>query len=441
MGLFSRNENIGLGSYTIEADTSYTYPTGFGRTLAEAAQNDLAIFKGLIARDFEESAMIQEGYGGFSMEVITEGVGDIFSKIIALLKAFIAKIKGIVTSFIAKFNSVAMKDSKQYYEKYKKLVMNAKFEGCKVKFSMPKKKTGDFDGEVELDAAVAKLFGRAKEAGIEFDFAGTAATQQANNYSFDDKKVEKFNTDAEDHGFEEKFLSDMTDGMSNADFETYEKDFHELLFEDEDTLEGSSSEFSTMMSIIQNTLMNNKYVSDVEKKIRKLESEVKKIVSGFEKMRDQVLKGISSKDGATVTTKYAFKGTNDNFSDDFSFDVKGSSSDDKDQFFENDGEKKNGEIKVKQNGKFTPERRQNILKLANCQYQLTTYWQTAVLKINQAYLTEIKFHVKQCRSAYAALVSWASQPKNKIVADNSSALLTIAQEAAEYEFDSDFELA
>jgi hypothetical protein len=229
--------------------------------------------------------------------------------------------------------------------------------------------------------------------------------------------------------------------MSNADFETYEKDFHELLFEDEDTLEGSSSEFSTMMSIIQNTLMNNKYVSDVEKKIRKLESEVKKIVSGFEKMRDQVLKGISSKDGATVTTKYAFKGTNDNFSDDFSFDVKGSSSDDKDQFFENDGEKKNGEIKVKQNGKFTPERRQNILKLANCQYQLTTYWQTAVLKINQAYLTEIKFHVKQCRSAYAALVSWASQPKNKIVADNSSALLTIAQEAAEYEFDSDFELA
>jgi hypothetical protein len=83
----------------------------------------------------------------------------------------------------------------------------------------------------------------------------------------------------------------------------------------------------------------------------------------------------------------------------------------------------------------------SVLKTANAYHKLAQVFESSTVKVHTAFLNELKFTTKQARTVYAAMAAHASRYKNKVVADNSAALLYVAQEAAGYEFDSDFELA
>lgn len=401
MGLFSNIENTSLGTnYDVPADESYTYPNGFARIMSEAAQNDLNLFSALIARDFEEAAMIQEGYGGFSEEVITEGVTDIFKKIKEMFLKLLAKIKGIFKSFMAKFDSVFMKDSKDYYEKYKKYVNAAgiNWSDFKCKVQMPKKRVSDFTLPITE-----------KDWNDMIDNIGETVA------NFNKKAVEVLKED-------DKALINLLNltGTKISEASDFDKEFHELYFDDEETID----EHQKLKDMVEPILYGGeKYHKTIKKDLDMFDRAVKKIVNHMDKIADDARK-------KTPTSKFDGMKAGSNVAD---VDVKISNIDGSDVAYTH--RKTKDIVKVKDID--------NYLPFANAVSDLAHIYQNAATKIHVAFLNEVKFEAKQARSIYAALVAYALKGKNKTGSANEGveSLIVVAKEAAEYEFDSDFELA
>jgi hypothetical protein len=426
MGLFSKNDYIGLGSnYEVAADESYTYPTGSGRILAEAAQNDLNMFSALIARDFEEAAYIQEGYGGFSVEVITEGVTGIFSKIKELFLKLLAKIKGLFKSFMAKFDAVVIKDNKKYFDKYKSVVNsgNVKWDGFKCKYQKPKTDIGNFVIK-ENDA-------------VDVYNNTTFSEDSTDKIEYSEKLYEKV---FEDDAAHIAFVNALT-GLKITELADFEKEFHESLFEDEDELDDTSA--ATAKSSIESIMIaGDNYGKTVTKNLDNFDKAIKKLVRITEDQAKAIEKvyptgkeyEFEKSDNASnykITTKVGTRTDSD-------FDLSDSTNDVKNVKFAK-YDNKSGKRTI--NKEKTSAGVGETLKVANAYHKLAEVFQVSATKVHTAYLNELKFVTKQARTVYAAMVAHASRYKNKVVADNSSALLYVAQEAAGYEFDSDFELA
>jgi hypothetical protein len=423
MGLFSKNDYIGLGSnYEVAADESYTYPTGSGRILAEAAQNDLNMFSALIARDFEEAAYIQEGYGGFSVEVITEGVTGIFGKIKELFLKLLAKIKGLFKSFMAKFDAVVIKDNKKYFDKYKSVVNsgNVKWDGFKCKYQKPKKDVG---GLTIAEGAAVDVYNNTKFG--------------SNKLGYDESTYEKV---FEDDAAHIAFVNALT-GLKITELADFEKEFHESLFEDEEELDDTSA--ATAKSSIESIMIaGDKYGKTVTKNLDDFDKAIKKLVRITEDQAKAIEKiyptGIDYEKGKeSEKSNYKITSTIGGRGDNTEFDT---SSDDN-----SINNNRLASYKGTEDGSKNKEKTATAvgysLKVANAYHKLAEVFQVSATKVHTAYLNELKFTTKQARTVYAAMVAHASRYKNKVVADNSSALLYVAQEAAGYEFDSDFELA
>ena len=404
MGLFSRNENTNLGTnYDVPADESYTYPTGFGRILSESAQNDLNLFSALIARDFEEAALIQEGYGGFSEEVITEGVGDIFKKIKEIFLKLLAKIKGIFKSFLAKFDSVVIKDNRKYFEKYKPVVNGAgiNWSNFECKFQKPK------------DSGIQ---------GYNLDLGYHAWNQMqlklGTPETFESKKIDDL---TEDDAAYIEFLNKT--GTSISEASDFDKEFHEMFYEDEEM----SDDYNAMKRYAEPILYaGDKYAQDLKKNLENLDSGVRKILKQIDKEPEASL-------------KYTPKTVLDKETDDNKTITK------VDRNVRNNSDLKNPEFTTNGTnvtvGKLKGDTEGKYLQFANAESTLAQIFERAVTKVHSAVLTEIKFETKQARSIYAAMVAYALKGKNKVANESADSLPIIAQEAAEYEFESDFELA
>ena len=403
MGLFSRNENTNLGTnYDVPADESYTYPNGFSRIMSEAAQNDLNLFSALIARDFEEAALIQEGYGGFSEEVITEGVADIFKKIKEIFIKLLAKIKGIFKSFMAKFDSVVMKDSKAFYEKYKKDVNAAgiNWSNFECKVQMPK------NGGISTFTIPLGLN----------DWNDLVDAIGGDGKNFDSKKLEDLKDD-------DKALIELLNktGTSLSEASDFDKEFHEYYFDDEET----GDDAQKLKNMVEPILYGGKdYHKTIKRNLDDFDKAVTKIVNHMDKIADDALKN-------SPASKLTGKGTDKAYS----ANAKISSISGKDVSFTN---YKKDDVKVSQLRNDTDGKN---LAFANGLTDLANIFQNASTKIHTAFLNEVKFEAKQARSIYAAMVAYALKGKNRTANESADYLPTIAQEAAEYEFDSDFELA
>ena len=120
MGIFSTNRYNSVGSnVVIEAAEGYHGEIGAAIAMLEGYQNDMALFNGIIATDFQEACLVQEGASAEEVYILQEGaLKGAWEKLKEFFKKLGEKIKGIFHAFIAKMESHFMKDSKKFYDKY-----------------------------------------------------------------------------------------------------------------------------------------------------------------------------------------------------------------------------------------------------------------------------------------------------------------------------------
>ena len=216
MGIFSTNRYGSVGSnVVIEAAEGYHGEIGAAIAMLEGYQNDMALFNGIIATDFQEACLIQEGASAEEVYILQEGaLKGAWEKLKEFFKKLGEKIKGIFHAFIAKMESVFMKDSKKFYDKYaqeirlkdiKDLYVPCRDlkEGITENNIVPKFKNYDFIIFAEKDKAINKLseFDEDKEFsgavalyidGLTNNVTKSTFKEDFYNYTFKEKNDVKF---------------------------------------------------------------------------------------------------------------------------------------------------------------------------------------------------------------------------------------------------------
>ena len=151
--MFFTENSTSLAS-NIPAAVGYSDGCGAVRALIEAEQNRHNIVEAMMKMDFQEIQMRKSAnFNEAAITTLHEGaLGDIWAKIVAVLKSIVAKLKAIFDSFIAKISSLWAKD-KDYVKKYKKVVMYEPSRYDKMPVKWRKTKSGtNWDYKFELTA-------------------------------------------------------------------------------------------------------------------------------------------------------------------------------------------------------------------------------------------------------------------------------------------------
>lgn len=380
MGLYSGNRINSIGEQEIVAAEGYFGPIGAHIALIESAENDMAIFNAAIQADFTEAAMVFEGASESDLQVYREGViMDSFEKLKEFFRNLIKKIEGIFKAVIAKFESIFVKDNRDLYKKYASK-LSGDFKNFKCKYAKPK--SGGIPEFKVADIPDYEMTGTLKDL-----------TSKKEDFESDDRKIEIW-----------KRL-----GLDISEAKNFKKEFHEHCFEDDEVVDGwNSGEVASAIAPL-------KEKSDIERlknQNKKLKEAIAKIIKDIDKS-SKAVNAASSKGTASSTT--------------LKNKVDFSTSADKERSID----ATYGANDVKEV--------QAWLGLAHLQAVAD---QAAFITACSATISETKFLYSQARRVMAAAISYASIPSKK---KNEGALdpdyVNAIQEAAEYEFDVEFDSA
>lgn len=379
MGIFSKN-TTSLGYYdssTVVAKEGYDCVSGASMIMVESAINEEKMFNYLIARDFKEAVELKNGGSvNESVEVLTEGVGDILAKLKAMVLKVWEKVKGLFKSFLNKFDSVVMRDTKELYKKHKtEWLNNASNKLKKYKWSKP---NYQFDSGNHADI-------------IEKSFGDTITSIE---------KIENFDNESD---LKEDYLDNVLTSLlklynssaSTTDAKSFAKDFKETLFEDEETFtnETVSSEIRTE---IDKVLVKNKLVSDVKKAASEDDKVFKRILKEIDSARTSMVKKANEKHGLAIVH---------------------TAKDDEDTTRALHG---SSEIMAK--------------KINLLQFYVSKA-QQAINMNNSAYLNAVKFHIAQCRRVFGQVISSRKSNNEATLLDaiGESAEYEVMSSFADYE--------
>lgn len=211
------NEISGVGpSVHVEADMSYSGAVGCQLMIAEGFQNDFALFKQVVASDVKESKLLRESAGEDEVAALQEGALDgYWERIKAFIKKIIAKMKGILTGFVAKLEAWMGKNGADFLRKYKREIYGKDVDGLKVRYSEPNANIAEWSYSF-------KQFG--EKANIDKDTEHSDLVDEALSSALGSK------TDKGD----------------------FRKDFHEKFFKDEEKdVEVTTSNRSEMIQFIE----------------------------------------------------------------------------------------------------------------------------------------------------------------------------------------------
>lgn len=391
MGVYSSNRSSSVGDIQVEAAEGYHGSVGVQLAMIEGFQNDLAVFDGAIMNDFREAGMVLEGASIEDLFAVQEASGSSF---LETIKQFFvrlwAKIKGIFESFLAKFNSVVMKDSKAFHEKYAKTVYAKDLSKMKVKISKPK-----------TALSTLAFSACAKTAGVNLD-AGVLMDQDLT------KTVEDFNRE----DFICKILNDSTPHTKVSEEKEYAKEVHELLFSEEEEQSGLSDteirayggilvKKDAEIAIKKSNASLNKAIGDMIKDIERSQTKVKGLLP-YDGKDGKNTSGLKTNFGVTTNTE---------------------------------GESKNGEGYTHGEGSTnTASKVQGLQKALSYVQTQAGCIQSAALKFTEVTLAETKFEIAQARRVFAAAVA-----HNEKSVKESVELSEAMQEAANFEVMSSFE--
>ena len=178
------------------------------QAMLDQVQNEQQLFEGMILCDIQESVMRINGANDYEIMAFTENVlTDVLGKIKEFLMKVWEKIKAIFKGWMARIDSVMMSSNKDFVNKYKDTVLKKDLTDMEVKWRKPKK---------GLDAIPAFQVDNAKL---------DTKTHFANGQVELDKWDEEANLETILKGIDKSF----------TDRDSFEKDFIDYMFDDEDT--------------------------------------------------------------------------------------------------------------------------------------------------------------------------------------------------------------
>lgn len=371
-----------LGSYgsgSVVAEEGYEGVVGSLQIMTESYINEGKMFKYLIEKDFQEAVDIQNGVFTESVEVITESASDIFNKIKEMIKKAWAKVKGLFKSFIAKFDIMMKNDTKSLYKKYAKQWINGRTKKLK------KYKYATLKGDISKDKMINDT--DILEGYTELvDIIMSGNTGELNDLS----------DQISDGSALDEILSEILEVSTDA--KSFAKDFHDNLFDDEETY--------------TDEVLDQKIVSDIEKYLNqnKLLSGIKKAADNNDKIFSNILKSIDRAQKDLVN----YIASNDKKSKNISVSAS-----------DKEGNKYGAaDIHVsKNNGDF-------INKQIGLLRSTVSITQRAVNMCNSAYLAAAKFEIAQCKRIFSQVVSKGI---------NEAAYLDAIGEGAEFEVYTDLQ--
>ena len=361
--IFSGNKTA-LGASTIPMAEGYDCSYGVGLALVESARNDLAVFKAMVQADYKEMAICQESTGVIQegeLSALHEAVGGgIFKKIAELFKKLVAKVKAIFHNFAAKIRGLVMKD-KELVKKYQTEVLRKSgIEKLEVKWRKVQKE-GHNSVEFEI-----------------IDALGEFKPSDANDYK--DEVSERYN----------KYMKNF--GVDADNTGEFVKEYVNNVLDDEETL--------TVGDLPNGIRGVINFLSDYEKKLTKMNSNISKTTTSLEKLVKHY------DDRATAIAKASN-------SEDKSY---------KDKVYDKENKKFNdGESLTADQGE---------VNKANKEYEMASAYQTVMLAVMQATQQIATIEYKQNKAAFMKAITVS---KKKL--EESSLYAQAMAEAAEDEVD------
>lgn len=248
MGIYSNNSTY-LSDNDIVANEAYATSTGALELMVECQKNDLALFNYGIGLDFQEAAAYasNDEYMMESVDYLNEASATgIWHSFIELVKKVAAKIKAIFEKFIAKLNSLFIRDTKELLKKYETKFDTNDISHMSVKHYRPIKEY-DVDSVLELDT-----FRNIKLDNMQSRFSGK------NDASEITKEIKK----------KEKFLSIAIKGQTESDtytFERFSEDLERKMMDPETDADGA---VDRQKDTIKEVLRNNHIITNIDKKKR-----------------------------------------------------------------------------------------------------------------------------------------------------------------------------
>ncbi len=334
----------------------------------ENMANDLAIFKSALISDVRESQMIQEGVS--EEEVLTESfetANGVLNKLKEMLLKLLAKIKAIVSAFIAKLSGLSS-DYKALFDKYKKVIAgHSDWKKFKFKYQ--------------------------PETGNSASLTLTFPTMS------NDGKIPEYYTSTteipDDDDVEEKVLKQILPAKFKdiTSLKDLKKEMHEFFFESEELVDGDSDNISgsEIIKLCEDMPDMKKNIDNIKKLIASLETNIKKRISELGKMQSKIIDVAVSKDSANKTTP-AKKSDTSKVNNKFKYTTQTVTSD-TEVFNKSEVEK----------GDFV--RGLGISqKFINCEQRVVT-------EFNNCYLSEIRFYANQVKRIWTSAAAFASLRK------------------------------
>lgn len=415
MGIFTNNTHYGVGGVDygeqLPALEGYDAVGGCAMAMLEVQQNDLELFKGIIAEDCKEAIAVNEGY-----EVVNESAKDILNKLKEIFMKLLQKIKGIFKAFIAKLTST-IGPGKQIYNKYvKQISQYHNWDGFTVKnFRKPLEGDGrESIKKVSKYNDFNYMVSGGGSAGLEF------SEEKMNNN-------DPLDTDEINAALIKHRLSDDLKNVVDDDFKNMNEEFMNAVFDDaEDKDEWTASEiittyagnvlkegdkFKTLIEEIGSNLSKT-----ISKVINQLDKEAKKVYDYAGDMNIPDKKANASYDVTQISAKIGKDGKRKG-NVDASHTVSGitlrsyNSSD----YSEDDVKKLNNTV-----GKLQ---------------KIATQEQTLITSLNSATINATKFLLSQARRVWSSAAAYSSREHKNEGYEFYSAI----GEATAYDFMTDME--
>lgn len=269
MGIFSTNRYNSVDTdVVIEAAEGYHGEIGAAIAMLEGYQNDMALFNGIIATDFQEACLVQEGASSEEVYILQEGaLKGAWEKLKEFFKKLGEKIKGIFHAFIAKMESYFMKDSKKFYDKYAQ--------------------------EIRLKE-IKDLYVPCRD--LKDGITANSIVPEFKNYStiiFTDKKdaIDALSNYDEDKAFSDA-VSTYVDGLKdNVSKSTFEKDFYDRTFKEKNDVKFTSKDVvDGWPGALLSKKDGLKSIKDSNEKIGSLIKKYIEFIDKLEKEADTALK-------------------------------------------------------------------------------------------------------------------------------------------------------
>jgi len=334
----------------------------------ETMANDLAIFKSALISDVRESQMILEGVS--EEEVLTESfetAKGVLNKLKEMLLKLLAKIKAIVSAFIAKLSGLSS-DYKALFDKYKKVIAgHSDWKKFKFKYQPL---TGNSAKSLTLTFPIM-----ANDGIIPEYYTSTTEIP-------------------DDDDVEEKVLKQILPTKLNdiTSLKDLKKELHEYLFESEELIDGDSDNISgsDIIKICEDMPDMKKHIDNVKKLSTSLETNIKKRISELGKMQSKIIDVAVSKDSANKTTPVKISDTS-KVNNKFKYKTQTLT----DTEVYNKSEIEEGDF-VRGLG--------ISQKFINCEQRVVT-------EFNNCYLSDVRFYANQIKRIWTSAAAFASLRK------------------------------